>query len=322
MTDSSEELKRTIYVTNISNEASWKTNLADIFEVFGEVTSIDYIQPRKNNRFAFVTFSTQSSAQKVLEVALSENGLYYEGHRLYVAPRRHKKANRKKYVQHLLKQKREWQPTGLALIETLDVCCMLHIFSYLTLSELILCEDVCQRWREISQQCWSTIEELPFNRIYHPIEIDHKKSVEILKRSSAGALRYLNIGGDMSKSELVELLEVVPPSVTSFAITTGDIHHPDVLNIAAKAMPNLQEIDEWSGSDKFDEEGLFKLLTAFPKVTSLAMRIPEEPFQLSLNWPNIQKLTLTAGQVDSVLVKLSLISLELLIWKNYQYAKS
>ncbi|XP_067932401.1 F-box/LRR-repeat protein 7-like isoform X2 [Watersipora subatra] len=297
MTDSSEKLKKTIYVTNISNEAPWKTNLADIFEVFGEVTSIDYIQPRNNNRFAFVTFSSLSSAQKAFEVTLSENGLYYEGHRLYVAPRRLKKANIKKDVQLLLEQKREWQPTGPALIETLDVHCMLHIFSYLTLSELILCEDVCQRWREISHQCWCTIEELPFNRIYHHVEIGHRKKVDILKRCTTGALRYLHLCWDIPKSELIELLEAVPRSVTSFTITTGDIYLPEVLDIAAKAMPNLQEINEERGCDNSDEEGLFKLLTAFPKVTQLTMRIPERPFQWSLDWKNIQKLTLTAGKV-------------------------
>ncbi|XP_067932399.1 F-box/LRR-repeat protein 7-like isoform X2 [Watersipora subatra] len=307
MTDSTEELKRTIYVTNISHEALWKTNLADIFEVFGEITSIDYIQPRNNNRFAFVTFSTLSSAQKAFEVASSENGLYYEGHRLYVAPRRPKRANIKEDVQRLLKQRREWQPTGPALIETLDVYCMLHIFSYLTLSELILCEDVCQRWREISQQCWSTIEELPFSDISYPVEIDHKKKLDILKRCTTGALRYLNLCWNIPKSELLELLEVVPPSVTSFTITTADIYQPEVLDIAARAMPNLQEINENSQSDNSDDEGLFKLLTAFPKVTQLTMGVSDRPFKWSLDGTNVQKLTLLTGEPSRTEVVASLI---------------
>ncbi|XP_067934020.1 uncharacterized protein [Watersipora subatra] len=200
MTDSSEELKRTIYVTNISNEAPWKTNLTDIFEVFGEVTSIDYIQPRNNNR--------------------------------------------------------EWQPTGPALIETLDVYCMLHIFSYLTLSELILCE-----------------------------------------------------------------YEVVPSSVTSFTITTADIYQPEVLDIAARAMPNLQEINERSGPDNSDDEGLFKLLTAFPKVTQLGMELSDRPFKWSLDWTNVQKLTLILGQDDGSNVVPSLIdkigsNLKELFWRE------
>ncbi|XP_067934420.1 uncharacterized protein [Watersipora subatra] len=73
-------------------------------------------------------------------------------------------------------------------------------------------------------------------------------------------------------------------------------------------MPNLQEINEWSGSDNSGDEGLFKLLTAFPKVTQLGMSIPERPFQRSLDWANIQKLTLTAGQVQSPDVVPSLIN--------------
>ncbi|XP_067934815.1 uncharacterized protein [Watersipora subatra] len=51
-----------------------------------------------------------------------------------------------------------------------------------------------------------------------------------------------------------------------------------------------------SESDNSDDEGLFKLLTAFPKVTQLTMGISDRPFKWSLDWTNVQKLTLLTGE--------------------------
>ncbi|KAK2168691.1 hypothetical protein LSH36_15g18019 [Paralvinella palmiformis] len=112
----------------------------------------------------FVTFTDVETAEHVLSI--ESDDLYLDGRYLEVKPATWKKFNRldEKQENVIKHQMIPAQDDGcICLIDALSDDVMLEVFAFLTLKELLLCERVCRRWKELCSRQLQQMKHLSFN---------------------------------------------------------------------------------------------------------------------------------------------------------------
>ncbi|XP_067934052.1 F-box/LRR-repeat protein 2-like [Watersipora subatra] len=254
--DSNELLKRKIFVGNISLTIPGHHKLAKFFKKFGKVERAQLVYDRAASQFkkiGFVTFATASGAEKALQATDDQLTFYSRVLRVRPAEPKQNVSLINKVLQEQKKESdfsehsEEGRSSEGRNINSLNIDCLLRIFSYLPSKTKISCERVCKYWRNLSRASWRSVTSLDFSamtKLENFFHITNDNVIQVLKRAGkrVTTVDLSNCRGVNDKLPMV-ICECVTLLSTLSLADTSQVFTPMVAETLGKHAPHLKALN-------------------------------------------------------------------------------